>query len=179
MPQDKSKLLQELMDKYARMYMKLAYNRGVPYDDVEDIVMAAFYSFYRSDKFGELSEKENKLIMAEIVRNKCTDYYRKNGRAELVGIDDCESDLDRISSNYGNKLDDKVISDENYAHIRDTIEGLKEIWREPVKMYFLEERSIAEISEALGISEDTCRSRISRARKHLKEQLKDLWELFN
>ena len=52
------------------------------------------------------------------------------------------------------------------------------IWREPVRMYFIEERSIPEISRALGITEEVCRSRISRARKCLKEKLKGLWEQF-
>ena len=49
MPQDKDELLQVLITKYAQMYMKLAYAIGVPYDDVEDIVMEAFWSFYRAD----------------------------------------------------------------------------------------------------------------------------------
>lgn len=41
MPQDKDELLQVLITKYAQMYMKLAYAIGVPYDDVEDIVMGS------------------------------------------------------------------------------------------------------------------------------------------
>lgn len=176
MPQDKDELLQELMEKYAKMYMKLAYNRGVPYDDVEDIVMAAFWSFYKSDHFGKLSEEENKIMMARIVINKCTDYYRKNSRAELVGIDDCMTEIDRISSYRRNRMDDKLIGDENYRRICDTIDNLKEIWRDPVRMYYIEERSTAEICEALEISEATCRKRISRAKEYLREKLKDLWE---
>lgn len=176
MPQDNNELLQELMEKYAKMYMKLAYNRGVPYDDVEDVVMAAFWSFYKSDHFGKLSEEESKIMLARIVINKCTDHYRKNSRVELVGIDDCMTEIDKISSSFRNEMDDKLIGDENYCRIRDTIDNLKEIWREPVRMYFIEERSTAEISEALEISEDLCRKRISRARTYLKEKLKDLWE---
>ena len=31
-------LLQELIDKYAKMYMKLAYNSGVPSENAEDVV---------------------------------------------------------------------------------------------------------------------------------------------
>ena len=54
MPQDKDELLQVLITKYAQMYMKLAYAIGVPYDDVEDIVMEAFWSFYRADYGGKL-----------------------------------------------------------------------------------------------------------------------------
>ena len=63
MPQDKDELLQVLITKYAQMYMKLAYAIGVPYDDVEDIVMEAFWSFYRADYGGKLeSEKAIKVI---------------------------------------------------------------------------------------------------------------------
>ena len=51
MPQDKDELLQVLITKYAQMYMKLAYAIGVPYDDVEDIVMEAFWSFYVNSAF--------------------------------------------------------------------------------------------------------------------------------
>lgn len=176
MPQDNNELLQELMEKYAKMYMKLAFNRGVPYDDVEDVVMAAFWSFYKSEHFGKLSEEENKIMLARIVINKCTDHYRKNSRVELVGIDDCTTELDRISGSSRNEMDDKMIEDENYRRIRDTIDNLKEIWRDPVRMYFIEGRSTAEICEALEISEDLCRKRISRAKAYLREKLKDLWE---
>ena len=54
MPQDKDELLQVLITQYAQMYMKLAVSIGVPYDDVEDIVMEAFWSFYRADYIGKL-----------------------------------------------------------------------------------------------------------------------------
>lgn len=115
MPQNSIELLQKLMEKYSRVFMSFAGKQGVPYDDVEDIVMASFWSCYKG---------------------------------------------------------------ENCQYIRDTIDGLKDIWREPVRMYFIEERSIPEISRALGITEEVCRSRISRARKCLKEKLKGLWEQF-
>lgn len=176
MPQDKNELLRELIDKYARMYMKLAYNRGVPYDDVEDVVMDAFWAFSRMEQFGTLDDKGNRLVLARIVRNKCTDYYRKYGRVELIGIEDCAVELDRMSSRSGNGPEDLIIADERRRQIRKVIDELKDIWRDPVRMYYLEGRTMAEISEALGISEMLCRSRISRAKKHLETRLRDLWE---
>ena len=176
MPQNNNELLQRLVDKYAKMYMKLACTRGVPQSDAEDVVMSAFWSFYKSRYFGKLSEEETKVMMARIVKNKCIDYYRKNGHVELLALVECETELDRMSMEFDTLLDDKMIRNEKNRYVREVVEGLKEIWREPVKMYFIEERSIAEISEALGISEDVCRSRISRAKKYLKKELKDLRE---
>lgn len=92
MPQNSIELLQKLMEKYSRVFMSFARKQGVPYDDVEDIVMASFWSCYKSG--------------------------------------------------------------------------------------YLEKMTEPEISRALGITEDVCRSRISRARKCLKEKLKGLWEQF-
>ena len=76
MPQDKDELLQVLITKYAQMYMKLAYAIGVPYDDVEDIVMEAFWSFYRADYGGKLErEKTIKKMVGRIFGNKSIDYF--------------------------------------------------------------------------------------------------------
>ena len=61
MPQNNTELLQDLINKYARMYMKFAYEQGAPYDDLEDIVMDAFWCFYKSEYFGTLDEKETKI----------------------------------------------------------------------------------------------------------------------
>ena len=109
---------------------------------------------------------------------KRQDYHRKAAPTDITAIEDCETELDKISYRAGNAVDKTVVSNENCQYIRDTIDGLKDIWREPVRMYFIEERSIPEISRALGITEEVCRSRISRARKCLKEKLKGMWEQF-
>lgn len=63
MPQDKDELLQVLITQYTQMYMKLAYAIGVPFDDVEDIVMEAFWSFYRADYGGKLENKGSMSIV--------------------------------------------------------------------------------------------------------------------
>ncbi len=47
MSENKEALLRELIDKYAKLYMKLACNSGVSSENAEDIVMEAFWSFYK------------------------------------------------------------------------------------------------------------------------------------
>ena len=178
MPQNSIELLQKLMEKYSRVFMSFAGKQGVPYDDVEDIVMASFWACYKGGYLEKMTEPEIKKVLVRIVYNKCMDYHRKAAPTDITAIEDCETELDKISYRAGNAVDKTVVSNENCQYIRDTIDGLKDIWREPVRMYFIEERSIPEISRALGITEEVCRSRISRARKCLKEKLKGLWEQF-
>lgn len=131
MPQNKEELLRELIDKYAKIYMKMAYNRGVPYDDVEDIVMDAFMSFYDSESFDKVrgDEKGTKLVLARIVANKCNDYYRKNARAEIIGMSECEGELEKVSRQSGTDPFKAVAGKESYQRICECINGMKEIWR--------------------------------------------------
>ena len=102
---------------------------------------------------------------------------RKELRNDVVevDIDDEEVNIQLIGSDHY-EPERAVIANEGYQRIIRTIENLRPVWRDVVKMYFVEEYSYTEISEALGITEDVCRSRISRARKYLEEELKDMLE---
>lgn len=180
MPQNKDELLQELIDKYLKMYMKLAYNKGVPYEDVEDVVWDAFMSLYDSDKFVELQKANDeagiKFLMARITINKCIDYYRKNSHMEQVSLDECVEVDGGFGKYRDNDPERMIINHENYERIRQCIEGMRDIWRDLAEMYFIEEQESAEICKILGISGDVFRSRLSRIRNYMREELKDIME---
>lgn len=172
MPQDKDELLQVLITKYAQMYMKLAASIGVPYDDVEDIVMEAFWSFYRADYAGKLeNERVLKAMLARIVENKCIDYFRREKRIIKPNEDEDVSELDYIVDHARRDPLQAVISRENYIQIYEMLAGLKKSWKDVMIMYYIQEMTTDEISKRLEITNDVCRSRISRARKYLKEKL--------
>ncbi|MCI8512464.1 MAG: sigma-70 family RNA polymerase sigma factor [Lachnospiraceae bacterium] len=173
MPQKDDTMLRELIDKYAKVFMKLAARRGVPYDDVEDIVTDAFMAFYKSKSYEEVAGNldEARFAVCRIVINKCVDYARKNSHMLMVDVGEHVGELKGSRSVEPER---EVIAKENVARIRECLLGMKEIWRDIAWMYFIEERSISEISRRLEITETVCRSRISRARKYLREELKDL-----
>lgn len=82
MSENKEALLRELIDKYAKLYMKLACNSGVSSENAEDIVMEAFWSFYKSDSFGHLSEEETKIVVANAVKNICRDFAERKSECK-------------------------------------------------------------------------------------------------
>ena len=177
MPQRDSKLLQDLIDKYAKIYTALAHRYGVPASDAEDVAFDVIWAYFNSDRYADKDEAEGKKIMAAMVKNKSIDYLRKERRGGVVEIDiDDEEVYIQLKSSIHYEPEHAVIANEGYQRIIDTIESLRPVWRDVVKMHFLEERSYTEISEALGITEDVCRSRISRARKYLEVELKDMLE---
>lgn len=105
MPQNSIELLQKLMEKYSRVFMSFAGKQGVPYDDVEDIVMASFWSCYKSGYLEKMTEPEIKRVLIRIVYNKCMDYHRKAAPTDIAAIEDCETELDKISYRAGNAVD--------------------------------------------------------------------------
>lgn len=172
MPQDKDELLQVLITQYTQMYMKLAYAIGVPFDDVEDIVMEAFWSFYRADYGGKLENKKVvKAMLARIVENKCIDYFRKEKRSIRPNEDEDLSELEIIADFSAHDLLQAVISRESCGQIYEILDGLRESWKDVTIMYFIQGLTTEEICERLEITNDMCRSRISRARKYLREEL--------
>ena len=175
MPQKNDKLLHDLIENYAKLFAKYAHRHGVPIDDAEDIAMEAIWAYYDSDQYDGKDEAEMKRIMATIVKRKSIDYYRRENKGDVteIDIDDDEIYVQLVGPEQY-QPENTAVANEGYYRIIRVIEGLKEIWREPVKMYFVEQRTYAEISRALGITEDVCRSRISRARKVLEEELKDM-----
>lgn len=65
----------------------------------------------------------------------------------------------------------KVISAEEMALLWREVGRLPEIYREPMVLYYREERSVGRVAEALGLSEEAVMQRLSRGRKMLHERM--------
>lgn len=50
---------------------------------------------------------------------------------------------------------------------------LKEKYRIPILLYYMEEMSVAEVADVIGIPQGTVKSRLSTARKYLESELED------
>ena len=135
--------------------------------------MEAFWSFYRADYGGKLeSEKAIKVMLARIVENKCIDYFRKEKRSIKPNEDEDVSELEYVADLSTYDPLQSVISRESCGQIFEVLDGLRESWKDVTVMYFIQGLTTEEICERLEITNDMCRSRISRARKYLRENLK-------
>lgn len=171
--QDENLLVSEIYENYGKILKKLAISRGVTPDDVEDLVQDSIIAYYLNYDLN-MPEDKKLALLGRILINKSTDLYRKKSHYETVELN---SDEDEAGLLVDHILTDDalqyVMRDEAYRAVRDCILGMKKIWRDVTILHMVEGRPECEVARMLGITETTCRARISRARKYLREVLGD------
>lgn len=175
MQQDQDMQLQSMYDTYQAVLRTIARNRGIPVDDIEDMLQETYIAYYRKYPL-TWNESRKKAMLVKILKRKCIDFYRRNSHYVKVSMDDEESldELELLTQTLVKDSLDSVINNETYREVRACILGMKKDWRDVAFLYFVEEFEIKEICMILEISGTVCRSRISRARKYLKSELKHL-----
>lgn len=124
--------------------------------DAEDILQETLLSAYRA--FGTLRSPETfKPWILQIARRKIADHYR--AAQQYIPLDELpESALS--DSRYGPALPDLIF---------ETLDTMKPNERRILELYYLQDKSQAEIAKELGIPTGTVKSRLHTAREHFKE----------
>lgn len=179
MQQDQDMQLQSMYDAYQAVLRTIARKRGIPVDDIEDLLQETYISYYRKYPL-TWNESQKKAMLVKILKRKCIDFYRRNSHYIKVSMDDDESfdETELFARRLVNDSLDSVIKNETYREVRDCILNMKKDWRDVSFLYFVEGYTTKEICDALNISGTVCRSRISRARKHLRTVLEPLLHYF-
>jgi RNA polymerase sigma-70 factor (ECF subfamily) len=134
--------------------------------DVEDITQEVFLAaFVGLKKFRHDCDIKSWLFTITI--NKCRTFRYKQlfHRRKIIKTLDAESHP---------AADNKMLDDETFHKVRQTIKALPVKYREAVVLRYLQELDIEEISKILGISINTLHVRLNRARERLKNELKDI-----
>lgn len=150
-----------LLEMYSGMVYRIAYARTQNRSDAEDITQNVFLKYISADKTFR-SEEHRKAWLLRVAVNCANDFvtsahYRH--KADLVefsgGSEEPSYEIEEKSEVY-------------YA-----VQSLPEKYRVPIHLFYYEDMSTAQIAKALGERESTVRSHLTRARKMLKEILKE------
>ncbi len=125
--------------------------------EAEEILNDAFLTVFKRLEAFDIT-KPFKPWLRRIIINKAIDYYRKNNKY------DKSLDLEKISLK-NNQLPDENIQ---YEDIMVLIQKLSPKYRMVFNLYVLEGYKHNEIAEKLGISVNTSKSNLFRARELLK-----------
>lgn len=140
----------------------------------EDVVQEAFISLWENSKNIEIKTSLKAYLYA-MVRNKCLNYLKS------IKITD---DLNLIDLNSAIILEDDldIISEEEktivYAQILKIIETFPESMKQIFKLKFIENYKYNEIADELGISVNTVKTQLKRARLKINEAIPLLLLLF-
>ncbi len=142
--------------------------------DAEDLTQEAYLTAL--EKLPQLQEAEKfPSWLYMIVANKCRDYLKKKKPAlftELQKDDDTVSDWadDREENLPEVKLDHQ----ETVQLVAEMIDSLPEDQKLCLLLYYRDELSIAQIAQALQISEGTVKSRLNYGRQKVKIKVENL-----
>lgn len=175
MQQDQDMQLQSMYDTYQAVLRTIARKRGIPVDDIDDLLQETYIAYYRKYSL-TWNEARKKAMLVKILKRKCIDFYRRNSYYIKVSMDNEESfdETELLAQTLVKDSLDSVINNETYREIRECILNMKKDWRDVSFLYFVEGFTTQEICDILDISGTVCRSRISRARKYLKSALRHL-----
>jgi RNA polymerase sigma-70 factor (ECF subfamily) len=162
-----------------KLYEKQVYNSALyiskNHEDALDISQEVFIKLWRTlPSFrGEASLK---TWIAKITRTSAIDYVKaRNLRttSPLVYENDDGKDIDIIDSDVSSDPVRSYERKESILALRSAIDSLPEPIKETLILRELHDLPYADIANALGISEGTVKSRISRGREQIKLFLKN------
>ena len=163
--------LQEILDASVRRFVR----RLVGISEAEDdIVQDAFLALYMNLERLKSSEHLRPFLF-RVVRNRCYDTLRRQGRFQFVPLD---------AASEGSVVDPWFLTDRRkqpdeqlhwkllYAEVQKAIDRLPEIQRQAIILYCEENLTYAQIAEAMATDIGTIKSRIFYGRKNLLNLLK-------
>lgn len=135
---------------------------------VDDAAQQAWTAVWR--RIGELRDtKRWRPWVYRLARNAAIDAgrdaTRRRGRTQALPPD--------LPAGSGDAPDAKLVGRERHGDVLAAIRSLPTLYREPFVMRHLNQWSYAEISEAIGMPIDSVETRLVRARRLLRDFLKD------
>jgi RNA polymerase sigma-70 factor (ECF subfamily) len=139
--------------------------------DVDDVVQDVFLAAYVGlKKFRCQSSLKTWLFTITI--NRCRRYCYKRMLRQRALLKNSRN----ASGAVADALDKPALSKETFSKVQRAVRALPVKYRAPIVLRHLQELSMKEASDILGITVNALQVRLSRARKRLKDDLAELLE---
>ena len=159
--------VKDLYIKYEQAMFKIAYNILHNKTDAEDAVQNTFIKIIDNlEKIRAIDSNETRLFLAIITKNAAKDIQRKaNHLPESVEeLGELEADI---------SVEDSVMIKIDLERFKTAMRSLPKHEHDILFMNLITGYSPAEIAGFYGISSNTARQRIFRAKRHLKQLLEE------
>ncbi len=158
-----------LMGKYQKQVHAYAYRKTGDFHIAEDITQETFFEAYRNLEKLRDSAKFSTWLLA-IANYLCIAWFRKNqSRSKLLRENYTINTETDIYSLYVALENERDAAEAQRELVQELLSKLKESDRQLIRLHYFQEMTSAEISNYLGVSQNTIKSRLQRARQRLRQ----------
>ncbi len=158
-----------LVRKYQKQIHTFAWRKIGDFQIAEDIVQETFLQVYQKLETLEDPTQFTRWLH-QIANRRCIARLRKNSvQTEPLEETDISEIETEAYSQYVAAEHTKTTAEAQRELVEKLLEKLKENDREVITLHYFEEMTSPEIGEFLGVSENTIKSRLHRAKQQLKK----------
>lgn len=164
---DDKELVTKLYEKYRQRMYKLAYGILQNEHDAEDAVSTAFIRIIHNlHKISDFESAKTRGFVFIVTKNASIDVYNERKKH-------FHTDIDEKNIEAYNNLEDDILDKYNYDLVSKAIDRINESYRNILIMRYYYDLPLANIAQALGISENAVKHRLYRAQESLAKELGD------
>ena len=132
------------------------------------LIFSSIQSFSKAFEKIDLFDKKYKFKtwIVSIAKNQLNDYFKK----KKLRFENIEN-INLVGLKNNSNPEEELINKEKYNHLNEKIEELKPMYKEIIKLKYIEDLSIRQISKKINQPLNTVKIKIFRAKKILSEIL--------
>lgn len=158
----------QIVGRYQTLICSLAYSATGNVSQSEDMAQETFMAAWKDLRLLREPQKLRPWLCG-IVRNRIQKSMRRDGREPVYNATPLE-DTDDAPAREA-LPSEQTISREEQVILWRSLEKIPELYREPLVLFYREDQSIQQVAEALELSQDAVKQRLSRGRKLLQEEV--------
>lgn len=164
-----SRSFEQLVEKYQAMVCAITFSATGRLDTSEELAQETFLRAWKN--LAQLKDIDKfRFWLCGIARNLIRDYVSDKSRQPIQSLDLTEFPADNVTPS------DDLISQEEEMILSQALMQIPQEYREPLVLYYRQEQSTKEVAESLDLNEATVRTRLSRGRQMLKDQVAGIVE---
>jgi RNA polymerase sigma factor (sigma-70 family) len=157
-----------IVARYQVLICSLAYSATGSFAQSEDLSQETFLTAW--EQLSKLREPSKlRSWLCGIVRNRIFKTQRRQEHEPVHEAEPLDNPDESVSSEPLPL--EQVISHEEEAILWRSLRRIPETYREPLILFYREHESVECVAQALGLSEDAVKQRLSRGRKLLQDQV--------
>lgn len=158
----------QIVERYQTLICSLAYCATGSVSQSEDLAQETFVTAWK-DLAALREPAKLRTWLCAIVRFRISKQFRRQAREPIHVAEQLEA----VDSAAALEAPPSVqaITNEETAILWRSLEGIPDMYREPLVLFYREHQSIGTVAAHLDLTEDAVKQRLSRGRKMLQEQV--------